>query len=48
MLLAPLIHAYSQGVQSSRAIERLCQRNAGNRLIAFGAQVWATTSPATL
>ena len=33
MLLALLIYAYSQGVRSSRAIERLCQRDAGYRFI---------------
>ena len=33
MLLAPLIYAYSQGVRSSRAIERLCHRDAGYRFI---------------
>jgi transposase len=34
MLLALLIYAYSQGVRSSRAIERLCGRDAGYRFIA--------------
>jgi transposase len=29
MLLALLIYAYSHGVKSSRAIERLCRRDAG-------------------
>jgi transposase len=33
MLLALLIYAYSQGVRSSRAIERLCRRDAGYRFI---------------
>ena len=33
VLLALLIYAYSQGVRSSRAIERLCQRDAGYRFI---------------
>jgi transposase len=33
MLLALLIYAYSQGVRSSRAIERLCHRDAGYRFI---------------
>jgi transposase len=33
MLLALLIYAYSQGVCSSRAIERLCHRDAGCRFI---------------
>ena len=32
-LLALLIYAYSQGVRSSRAIERLCGRDAGYRFI---------------
>ena len=31
MLLALLIYAYSHGVRSSRAIERLCRRDAGYR-----------------
>ena len=33
MLLALLIYAYSQGIRSSRAIERLCRRDAGYRFI---------------
>lgn len=33
VLLALLIYAYSQGVRSSRAIERLCWRDAGYRFI---------------
>ncbi|MFY7835233.1 MAG: transposase [Novosphingobium sp.] len=33
MLLALLIYAYSHGVRSSRAVERLCRRNAGYRFI---------------
>src|SRR6476660_2404936 len=33
MLLSVLIYAYSHGVRSSRAIERLCGRNAGYRFI---------------
>lgn len=33
MLLALLIYAYSHGVKSSRAIERLCRRDAGYRYI---------------
>lgn len=33
MLLALLMYAYSHGVRSSRAIERLCQRDAGYRFI---------------
>jgi transposase len=33
MLLALLIHADSHGVTSSRAIERLCRRDAGYRSI---------------
>jgi transposase len=33
MLLALLIYAYSHGVRSSRAIERLCRRDACFRLI---------------
>lgn len=33
VLLALLIYAYSQGVRSSRAIERLCRRDAGYRFI---------------
>jgi transposase len=33
MLLALLIHAHSHGVKSSRAIERLCRRDAGYRSI---------------
>jgi transposase len=33
LLLAVLIHAYSHGVRSSRAIERLCGRDAGYRFI---------------
>ncbi len=33
MLLAVLIYAYSHGVRSSRAIERLCGRDAGYRFI---------------
>ena len=33
LLLALLIYAYSQGVRSSRAIERLCHRDAGYRFI---------------
>ena len=33
VLLALLIYAYSHGVRSSRAIERLCQRDAGYRFI---------------
>ena len=33
MLLALLIYAYSQGVRSSRGIERLCHRDAGYRFI---------------
>jgi len=33
MLLALLIYAYSHGVRSSRAIERLCRRDAGYRYI---------------
>ena len=33
MLLALLIYAYSHGVRSSRAIERLCRRDAGYRFI---------------
>jgi transposase len=33
VLLALLIYAYSQGVRSSRAIERLCGRDAGYRFI---------------
>jgi transposase len=33
MLLAVLIYAYSHGVRSSRAIERLCRRDAGYRFI---------------
>jgi transposase len=33
VLLALLIYAYAQGVRSSRAIERLCRRDAGYRLI---------------
>src|SRR3981081_2554182 len=32
-LLALLVYAYSHGVRSSRAIERLCGRDAGSRLI---------------
>src|SRR5829696_7066161 len=32
-LLAVLIYAYSHGVRSSRAIERLCGRDAGYRFI---------------
>jgi transposase len=33
VLLELLIYAYSQGLRSSRAIERLCQRDAGYRFI---------------
>src|SRR3954465_1959657 len=33
VLLALLIYAYAQGVRSSRAIERLCRRDAGYRFI---------------
>jgi transposase len=33
MLLALLIYAYSQGVRSSRAVERLCRRDVGYRFI---------------
>jgi transposase len=33
MLLVLLIYAYSQGVRSSRAVERLCRRDAGYRFI---------------
>lgn len=33
VLLALLIYAYSHGVRSSRAIERLCERDAGYRFI---------------
>lgn len=33
VLLALLIYAYSQGVRSSRAIERLCGRDAGYRFV---------------
>lgn len=33
VLLALLIYAYSQGVRSSRKIERLCERDAGYRFI---------------
>src|SRR5215218_1812147 len=33
MLLSVLIYAYSHGVRSSRAIERLCRRDAGYRFI---------------
>lgn len=33
MLLALLVYAYSHGVRSSRAIERLCRRDAGYRFI---------------
>ena len=33
MLLAVLIYAYSHGVRSSRAIERLCGRDAGYRFL---------------
>lgn len=33
MLLSLLIYAYSHGVRSSRAIERLCRRDAGYRFI---------------
>lgn len=33
MLLGLLIYAYSHGVRSSRAIERLCRRDAGYRFI---------------
>src|SRR5690349_675580 len=33
MLLALLIYAYSHGVRSSRALERLCRRDAGYRFI---------------
>lgn len=33
VLLALLIYAYSHGVRSSRAIERLCRRDAGYRFI---------------
>jgi transposase len=33
MLMALLIYAYCHGVKSSRAIERLCRRNAGYRSI---------------
>ena len=33
MLLALLIYAYSNGVRSSRVIERLCRRDAGYRFI---------------
>ncbi len=33
VLLALLIYAYSHGVRSSRAIERLCGRDAGYRFI---------------
>jgi transposase len=33
MLLSVLIYAYSHGVRSSRAIERLCGRDAGYRFI---------------
>lgn len=38
MLLTLLIYAYSHGVRSSRAIERLCRRDAGYRFI-VGEQV---------
>ena len=38
VLLALLIYAYSQGVRSSRKIERLCERDAGYRFI-VGEQV---------
>jgi transposase len=38
VLLALLIYAYSQGVRSSRKIERLCERDAGYRFI-VGAEV---------
>src|SRR5438874_11280674 len=38
MLLSVLIYAYSHGVRSSRAIERLCGRDAGYRFI-VGAHV---------
>jgi transposase len=33
MLLSVLIYTYSHGVRSSRAIERLCGRDAGYRFI---------------
>ena len=33
LLLSVLIYAYSHGVRSSRAIERLCRRDAGYRFI---------------
>src|SRR4051794_34238812 len=33
MLLSVLIYAYSHGVRSSRAIERLCGRDAGHPLL---------------
>jgi transposase len=44
MRLALLIHAYSHGVTSSRAIERLCRRDAGDRSI-VGAHVPDHTVP---
>ena len=34
MMLALLIYAYSNGIQSSRAIERLCERDIGFKVIA--------------
>src|SRR5215211_766019 len=37
VLLALLIHAYAHGTRSSRAIERLCGRDAGFRSIVGGA-----------
>jgi transposase len=37
VLLALLIHAYSHGIRSSRAIERLCGRDVGYRFVVAAA-----------
>jgi len=34
MMIALLVYAYSNGIQSSRAIERLCERDIGFKVIA--------------
>lgn len=34
MMIALMVYAYSNGIQSSRAIERLCERDIGFKVIA--------------
>ena len=34
MMIALMVYAYSNGIQSSRAIERLCERDIGFKIIA--------------